>query len=85
MHKLTTDRQVTLPQNVCDTLELRPGDYVEIFERDGVAHIVKMSNESLAGSFSYINEKVSLGSREQLAEALQKHALQQFEVNNDSG
>lgn len=41
MHKLTSKRQVTVPQNVCAALGLAPGDFVEIFEQDGIAHIVK--------------------------------------------
>jgi len=51
MHKVTAKRQVTLPQTVCQAMNLIPGDYVEVFERDGVAHIVKMTTENLAGDF----------------------------------
>lgn len=54
MHKVTTKRQVTLPQSVCKAMSLKPVDFVEVFERDGVAHIVKMSNENLAGKFNYL-------------------------------
>ena len=50
MHKMTTKRQVTVPQEVCQALNLAPGDFVEIFQRDGVAHIVKMKPGSLAGT-----------------------------------
>lgn len=57
MHKLTSKRQVTIPANVCQALDLKPGDYVEIFERDGVAHIVRMGDQSLAGSLSHLNAK----------------------------
>lgn len=52
MHKMTTKRQVTVPQEVCQALNLAPGDFVEIFERDGIAHIVKMKPGSLAGTLS---------------------------------
>ena len=44
MHKLTIKRQVTLPQAVCQAIALQPGDFVEVFARDGVAHIVKMNS-----------------------------------------
>ena len=49
MPKLTAKRQVTLPQAICEKLELQPGDTVQVFERDGVAHLVKMTEEPLAG------------------------------------
>jgi AbrB family looped-hinge helix DNA binding protein len=41
MHKLTSKRQVTLPLAVCNAIGLQPGDFVEVFARDGVAHIVQ--------------------------------------------
>ena len=52
MHKLTRKRQVTIPKAVCNELGLEPGNMVEIFARDGIAHLVRMSDESLAGRFS---------------------------------
>ena len=58
MHKLTRKRQVTIPKAVCNKLGLEPGNLVEIFARDGVAHLVRMSDESLAGRFSdFVAEK----------------------------
>ena len=50
MAKLTSKRQVTIPQAICAKLALEPGDTVQIFERDGVAHLVKMTDTTLAGS-----------------------------------
>ncbi len=67
MHKLTSKRQVTIPASVCDALNLKPGDYVEIFERDGVAHIVRMSNASLAGSLAHLNKKKDVKSARESA------------------
>ena len=49
MHKITTKRQVTLPQAVCNAMALQPGDYVEVFARDGVAHIIRINTDNLAG------------------------------------
>ena len=57
MHKITTKRQVTLPQAVCTAMDLQPGDYVEVFARNGVAHIIKMDSNNLAGKFNFENEK----------------------------
>lgn len=50
MHKLTTKRQVTIPQNICQKLGLEPGDFIQVFERNGVAHLVKMTSDDLSGS-----------------------------------
>ena len=57
MHKITTKRQVTLPQAVCNAMDLQPGDYVEVFARDGLAHIVKMNSDNLVSKFNFENEK----------------------------
>lgn len=57
MHKLTSKRQVTIPRQICDKLNLNPGDYVEFFERDGVIHLVKMEDRSLAGAFRHLTDK----------------------------
>ena len=54
MHKVTSKRQVTLLQSVCKAMSLKPGDFVEVFECNGVARTVKMSNENLAGKFNYL-------------------------------
>ncbi|MGI9277754.1 MAG: AbrB/MazE/SpoVT family DNA-binding domain-containing protein [Endozoicomonas sp.] len=56
MHKLTAKRQVTLPQSVCNKLGLEPGDYIQVFERDGVAHLMKMSSDDIAGTLSNLTE-----------------------------
>jgi AbrB family looped-hinge helix DNA binding protein len=60
VHKLTSKRQVTIPANVCQALDLSPGDYVEIFERDGIGHIVRMSDQSLAGSLAHLKTDATL-------------------------
>jgi hypothetical protein len=33
---------------------------VEIFERDGVAHIVRMNDQCLEGSLSHLNTKTAI-------------------------
>lgn len=50
MPKLTTKRQVTIPASICEKMGLQPGDSIQVFERDGVAHLVKMSEDDLAGA-----------------------------------
>jgi hypothetical protein len=49
MHKITTKRQVTLPQAVCNAMALQPVDYAKVFARDGVAHIIRINTDNLAG------------------------------------
>ena len=78
MHKVTAKRQITLPQAVCQSINLRPGDYVEVFERDGVAHIVKMSDKNLAGEFHYLLENKSFPSDEEMKEAFKQRAAAKF-------
>ncbi|WP_422139889.1 AbrB/MazE/SpoVT family DNA-binding domain-containing protein [Endozoicomonas sp. ALC020] len=50
MHKLTAKRQVTIPQSICQKLGLKPGDFIQVFELDGVAHLVKMNSDDLSGT-----------------------------------
>ena len=78
MHKITTKRQVTLPQAVCNAMDLQPGDYVEVFARDGVAHIVKMNSGDLAGKFNYLIKDKEFPSSEEIKNAIKKHAANKF-------
>ena len=80
MHKLTRKRQVTIPKAVCNELGLEPGNMVEIFARDGVAHLVRMSDESLAGRFSgYIGEHKMPADKE-LKEAIKSRVKRKFDL-----
>ena len=78
MHKITTKRQVTLPQAVCTVLDLQPGDYVEVFARDGVAHVVKMNSDNLAGKFNYLIKDKEFPSADEIKDAVRKHAADKF-------
>jgi len=78
MHKLTSKRQVTLPQSVCNAMALQPGDYVEVFAREGVAHIVKMNSGNLAGKFSELLKDKSFPSSEEIDDGLKKRAAEKF-------
>jgi len=84
MHKLTSKRQVTLPQAVCNAIALQPGDYVEVFARDGVAHIVKMNSGNLAGKFHDLIKDKVFPSAEDIDNALKKRAADKF-LANDCG
>lgn len=78
MHKVTSKRQITLPQTVCKAMSLGIGDYVEVFERDGVAHIVKINSESLAGKFQHLLNNKTFPSSEELQNSLKNRAAKRF-------
>jgi len=82
MHKLTSKRQVTLPQSVCNALALQPGDFVEVFARDGVVHIVKMNNHDLAGKFHDLLKDKTFPSVEEIDDALKRRAANKFLAND---
>jgi hypothetical protein len=54
MHKLSQKRQLTVPQAICEAIQLQPGDYVRWCEKDGRVYLVKMSNQDLASAFSHL-------------------------------
>ncbi|WP_252177728.1 AbrB/MazE/SpoVT family DNA-binding domain-containing protein [Endozoicomonas sp. 4G] len=82
MPKLTSERQVTIPQDVCNKLGLVPGDTVEVFERDGVACLVKMSSETLSGILAcpQAEESEAAANRDDLdfKEVLKERAAKKF-------
>jgi AbrB family looped-hinge helix DNA binding protein len=78
MHKVTVKRQITLPQAVCQSMNLNVGDYVEVFERDGVAHIVKISDNDLAGEFNYLLKNKPFPTDEIMTETIKLHAATRF-------
>ena len=85
MPKLTSKRQVTVPQSVCEAIGLKPGDHVEIFERDGVAHIVKMDDKSLAGQFAYLARAKKFPTAEEVKAAVKEKAAKRYVRIHDSG
>lgn len=70
--------QVTVPQNVCAALGLAPGDFGEIFERDGVAHIVKMTNNDLSGQFAKLAKNKNMPSSSNIKTSLRTRAAKKF-------
>ncbi|MFK0571891.1 AbrB/MazE/SpoVT family DNA-binding domain-containing protein [Endozoicomonas sp.] len=78
MHKLTAKRQVTIPQSVCNKLGLEPGDFIQVFERDGIAHLVKISSDDLAGSISPNNRAGAPTTTQNIKSALKNKAANKF-------
>ena len=69
-------------RTVCNAIALQPGDYVEVFALDGVAHIVKMNFSNLAGKFHNLLKNKSLPSAEEINNALKKRAADKFLAND---
>ena len=84
MHRLTSKRQVTIPKTVCSQLGLEPGDMVEVFARDGVAHLVRMNNKPLAGQFAELAEGKEIPSTDDIKQALKSRAAEKFGGADDS-
>ncbi len=78
MPKLTSKRQVTIPQAVCAKLGFEPGDTLRVFERDGIAHLVKMSNESLAGRIACSQDSAANLDTIDVKKAIKDKAAQKF-------
>ncbi|MFA5983735.1 MAG: AbrB/MazE/SpoVT family DNA-binding domain-containing protein [Methylococcaceae bacterium] len=74
MQKITRKRQVRLPLAVCNAVSLQPGDYVEVFTRDGIAHIVKMNSYNLAGKFNYLIKDKEFPFAEEIKNARKQRA-----------
>ncbi len=61
---------------------MKPGDYVEVFARDGVEHIVKMNSDNLDGKFHYLLVDKSYPAADVLKAALKKRAVDKIIVND---
>lgn len=79
MSKLTSKRQVTIPQDICTKLGLEPGDSVRIFERDGIAHIVKMTDDDLSGSVVSDSRKLDSVTVDTVKKIKKKRAAKKFQ------
>jgi bifunctional DNA-binding transcriptional regulator/antitoxin component of YhaV-PrlF toxin-antitoxin module len=79
---VTPKRQITLPQAVCQAMGLQPGDYVEVFARDIVAHIVKMNSDTLAGKFNSLLKGRVFPSTEEVKSAIKQRAAEKFLVDD---
>ena len=60
MHKVSSKRQVTLPQDLCDQTGIFPGDYVEIFEFNGKLTVIKKVGGSSAGSLKHLKPRAAI-------------------------
>ena len=49
MHKVSAKRQITIPKELCNKLNIGPGDLVEVFEYEGRVTIIKKDLGASAG------------------------------------
>lgn len=70
MHKVSTKRQITLPKNICDRLNIESGDFVEIFEHSGNITLIKKEQGRSKGSLQHLKPRVAISDDESLQDAI---------------
>ena len=68
---LSAKRQVTLPKELCDRLQVRPGDQVEFLEHNGRITILKKARGSSAGVLKHLAADARFSDEESLRDALE--------------
>ena len=72
---LSPKRQVTLPKELCDRLQVRPGDQVEFLEHNGRITLLKKVKGASAGVLRGLKADTRFSDEESLRGALtSKHA-----------
>jgi AbrB family looped-hinge helix DNA binding protein len=67
---LSPKRQVTLPKELCDRLQVRPGDHVEFLEHNGRITILKKTRGASAGVLRHLKADMRFSDAESLRDAL---------------
>jgi bifunctional DNA-binding transcriptional regulator/antitoxin component of YhaV-PrlF toxin-antitoxin module len=70
MPKVSSKRQITLPIEQCQELEIHPGDDIETFVYEGRITIVKKQKDAAKGVLSHLKGKASLSDEESLQDAV---------------
>ncbi|WP_330925219.1 AbrB/MazE/SpoVT family DNA-binding domain-containing protein [Candidatus Sororendozoicomonas aggregata] len=70
MPKVSAKRQITLPANLCNELDIQPGDEVESFVADGQLTIIKKEKGAAKGIMKHIKVKSDMTDEESLQSAL---------------
>ena len=74
MHKVSAKRQITIPKELCNKLNIGPGDLVEVFEYEGRVTIIKKDLGASAGMLRRLKGDASVTDEESLQDALaQRH------------
>jgi len=67
---VTPKRQVTLPKELSDRLQVRPGDQVELLEHNGRITIVKKRRGASPGVLKHLKADTRFSDEESLRDAL---------------
>ena len=70
MHKVSAKRQITIPKELCNKLNIGPGDLVEVFEYEGRVTIIKKELGVSAGVLRHLKGDASVTDEESLQDAL---------------
>ncbi len=70
MPKVSAKRQITLPANLCNELDIQPGDEVESFVADGQLTIIKKEKSAAKGIMKHMRAKNDMTDEESLQSAL---------------
>lgn len=72
MPTVSMKRQITLPKELCDRLNVNPGDDVDILEHAGRITILKKTKGASAGVLKHIRADVRYTEEESLRDAVMK-------------
>jgi AbrB family looped-hinge helix DNA binding protein len=67
---LSAKRHVTLPKELCDRLQVRPGDQVDFLEHNGRITILKKRRSASAGVLRHLKADTRFSDEESLRGAL---------------
>ena len=70
MPTLSPKRQITLPKELCDRLQVAPGDALEILEHQGRITILKQAKGKSAGVLRHLKADRRYSDEESLLDAL---------------
>ena len=74
MHKVSTKRQVTIPKELCEKADIRPGDLVEIFEHEGRVTVIKKQPGMSSGVLKHLKGDSAMTDEDSLADTLETKA-----------
>lgn len=67
---LSSKRQITLPKELCDRLQVAPGDALEILEHGGRITILKKASGKSAGVLKHLHADQRYSDEQSLQDAL---------------
>lgn len=69
---LSSKRQITLPKELCDRLEVSPGDDLDILEYQGVITILKKHKDGSVGILKHLRADPKVSDEDSLQDSLAK-------------